>query len=208
VPFVAESSQSASSAILTAAVAVVLIATVFAVVFDAEVVAHRIGESFGTLVFALTITVIEVALIVPVILPFFNKQPRKGYTMKRLMLGAAFLAITSIANAQTSTVTPLYSHDLGGIPGKEGLMLTVSFAPAGSDPIHRHDANVFVYVLEGSIVMQVKGEAPVTLHPGQTFYEAPTDIHLIGRNASKTEPAKFLVFFVKDKGVPPVLPVK
>lgn len=87
-------------------------------------------------------------------------------------------------------------------------MLTVEYPPGGSDPVHRHDADVFVYVLKGSIVMQVKGGPEVTLHLGQTFYEGPDDIHTIGRNASKTEPAKFLVFFVKAKGAPPVIPVQ
>ena len=127
--------------------------------------------------------------------------------MKRATLGIIAFLMTNIATAQTGKVTPLFSHDLEGLPGKEGLMLTVQYAPGGSDSIHRHNANVFVYVLDGSIVMQVKGKAPVTLHPGETFYEAPSDIHLVGRNASTTKPAKFLVFFVKDKGVKPVLPV-
>ena len=87
-------------------------------------------------------------------------------------------------------------------------MMTVEYAPGAADPGHRHDAYVFVYVLEGSVVMQVKGAAPVTLQPGQTFYEGPDDIHLVGRNASKTKPAKFLAFFVKDKGAPVVRPVQ
>lgn len=126
--------------------------------------------------------------------------------MRRVLIAAALLASASAADAQATKVTPLFSHDLTGIAGKEGLMLTVAYPPGGSDPIHRHDANVFVYVLEGSIVMQVKGGAPVTLTPGQTFYEGPDDIHLVGRNASQTQPAKFLVFF--DKGTPPVIPVR
>lgn len=128
--------------------------------------------------------------------------------MRPLLIGAAMLAVASAASAQTTKVTPLFSHDLPDLAGKEGLMLTVEYPPGGADPIHRHNANVFVYVLEGSIVMQVKGGAPVTLDPGQTFYEGPNDIHLVGRNASKTKPAKFLVFFVKDKGAPPLVPVQ
>ena len=84
----------------------------------------------------------------------------------------------------------------------------MEYAPGGADPIHRHDAHAFVYVLEGSVVMQVKGAEPVTLHPGQTFYKGPNDVHLVGRNASKTEPAKFLVVFVKNKGAPILTPVE
>jgi quercetin dioxygenase-like cupin family protein len=103
-------------------------------------------------------------------------------------------------------VTPLLSKDLTDFPGKEGLMITVEYPPGGSDPIHRHNAHAFVYVLEGSIVMQVRGEKEVTLTPGQTFYEGPSDVHLVGRNASQTKPAKFVVFLVKDKGAPVLVP--
>ena len=105
-------------------------------------------------------------------------------------------------------VTEVLSKDLTGIPGKEGLMLTVEYPPGGSDPIHRHNANAFVYVLEGSIVMQLQGGKETTLKPGQTFYEGPDDIHVVGRNASQTKPAKFVVFMVKDKGAPALVPVK
>jgi len=103
-------------------------------------------------------------------------------------------------------VTPLFSKDLTDIPGKEGLMITVEYPPGSSDPIHRHNAHAFVYVLEGSIVMQVRGEKEVTLTPGQTFYEGPSDVHVVGRNASQTKPAKFVVFLVKDKGAPVLVP--
>jgi quercetin dioxygenase-like cupin family protein len=103
-------------------------------------------------------------------------------------------------------VTPLFSKDLMDIPGKEGLMITVEYPPGSSDPIHRHNAHAFVYVLEGSIVMQVRGGKEVTLTPGQTFYEGPDDVHVIGRNASQTKPAKFVVFLVKDKGAPVLVP--
>ena len=85
-------------------------------------------------------------------------------------------------------------------------MITVEYPPGGSDPIHRHNAHAFVYVLEGSIVMQVRGGKEVTLTPGQTFYEAPSDVHVVGRNASQTKPAKFVVFLVKDKGAPVLVP--
>ena len=97
---------------------------------------------------------------------------------------------------------------LSNIPGKEVVMITVEYAPGGADPVHRHNANAFVYVLEGSIVMQVKGGEPVTLVPGQTFFEGPDDIHVVGRNASSTKPAKFLVFLLKDKGAPAVVPAQ
>jgi len=125
--------------------------------------------------------------------------------MKRLLLVGALISMAGASAAQTTKVTPLLSRDLTGM---EGAMLTVEYPPGAADPIHRHNAYVFVYVLEGSVVMQVKGAAPVTLHPGQTFYEGPDDIHVVGRNASKTKPAKFLAFFVKDKGAPFVMPVQ
>ena len=105
-------------------------------------------------------------------------------------------------------VTPLFSKDLADFPGKEGLMITVEYPPGSTDPIHRHNAHGFIYVLEGSIVMQVRGGKEVTLTPGQTFYEGPDDVHVVGRNASQTKPAKFVVFFVKDKGAPIVVPAK
>jgi quercetin dioxygenase-like cupin family protein len=110
--------------------------------------------------------------------------------------------------AQETEVTPLMSKDLMDCPGKEGLVITVEYAPGGSDPIHRHDAHAFLYVLEGAVVMQLKGGKEITLTPGQTFYEGPNDVHVVGRNASSTKPAKFLVFLVKNKGVPVLVPVK
>ena len=117
------------------------------------------------------------------------------------MLVLAFL-MTSTLMAQEPKVTQLMSKDLAEFPGKEALMITVEYPPGGSDPVHRHNAHAFVYVLEGSVVMQVKGGKEVTLTPGQTFYEGPDDVHVVGRNASRTKPAKFLVFLVKDKGAP------
>lgn len=108
---------------------------------------------------------------------------------------------------QSAKVTPLITKDLGGIAGKEGMMLTVEYLPGAVSSKHRHNANTFVYVLEGSIVMQVEGGKEVTLGPGQTFYESPSDVHSVSRNASNTQPAKFLVFFVKDKGAPASVPV-
>jgi quercetin dioxygenase-like cupin family protein len=109
--------------------------------------------------------------------------------------------------AQDAKVTEILSKDLSNIPGKEGLMITVVYPPGAADPIHRHNAQGFIYVLEGSIVMQVRGGKEVTLMPGQSFYEGPDDIHTVGRNASQTESAKFLVFLVKDKGAPVLIPV-
>ncbi len=125
----------------------------------------------------------------------------------KLMLMLAFF-LTSTLMAQEAQVTPLLSKDLPEFPGKEGLMITVVYPPGASDPIHRHNAHAFLYVLEGSIVMQVKGEKEVTLTPGQSFYEGPNDIHAVGRNASSTKPAKFVVFLVKDKGAPVLIPAK
>jgi len=110
--------------------------------------------------------------------------------------------------ADSAEVTPLMLKDLADIPGKEVLMITVEYPPGGTDPVHRHDAHAFIYVLEGSIVMQVRGGEEVTLTPGQTFYEGPGDVHTVGRNASRTEPAKFLVLLLKSKGVEPVLPAQ
>src|SRR5258705_2457802 len=109
--------------------------------------------------------------------------------------------------ATQASVTPLTSKDLPEFPGKEVLMITVEYPPGSVDPIHRHNAHAFVYVLEGSIIMQVKGGKEVTLTPGQTFYEGPYDVHVVGKNASSTKPAKFVVFFIKDKGAPVLVPV-
>src|SRR6185437_10938477 len=114
----------------------------------------------------------------------------------KLVFVLAWLMCGMLA-AQEAKVTHLMSKDLTNLPGKEGLMITVEYPPGSSDPIHRHNAHAFVYVLEGTIIMQVRGGKEVTLTPGQTFYEGPNDVHVIGRNASKTKPAKFVVFLVK-----------
>lgn len=116
--------------------------------------------------------------------------------------------LAAAAAPQGAKVTPLMSRDLTGIAGKEATMSIVEYPPGGSSTVHRHNAHVFVYVLEGSVVMQVKGGKEVTLGPGQTFYEAPDDVHTVSRNASATKPARFLVFFVKDKGAPATVPVR
>jgi quercetin dioxygenase-like cupin family protein len=127
-------------------------------------------------------------------------------SLKPMLVLAFFL--TSTLMAQEAQVTPLISKDLPEFTGKEGLMITVVYPPGASDPIHRHNAHAFLYVLEGSVVMQVKGGKEITLTPGQTFYEGPNDVHVLGRNASNTKPAKFVVFLVKDKGAPVLIPVK
>jgi quercetin dioxygenase-like cupin family protein len=116
--------------------------------------------------------------------------------------------MTGAAMAEQARVTSLMSKALTENPGKELLMITVEYPPGSSDPIHRHNAQAFVYVLEGAIVMQVKGGKEVTLTPGQTFYEGPDDVHVVGRNASSTTPAKFVVFMIKDKGAPVFVPVE
>ncbi|HJZ62988.1 MAG TPA: cupin domain-containing protein [Candidatus Acidoferrum sp.] len=123
-----------------------------------------------------------------------------------LMVFPLSIALEPQEAPKEAKVTPLFSKDLTDLPGKEGLMLVVEYPPGSADPIHRHNAHGFIYVLEGSIVMQVKGGKEVTLGPGQTFYEGPNDVHVIGRNASQTKPAKFAVFFVKDKGAPVLTP--
>src|SRR3546814_6549502 len=121
--------------------------------------------------------------------------------LSRLSLIAAIVLLASAADAAApqAKVTPLMSQALPDFPGKEAVMITVEYPPGAVDPVHRHDADAFVYVLEGAIVMQVKGGEPMTLSAGQSFYEAPGDIHTVGRNASQTEPAQFLVVLLKDK---------
>ena len=126
-------------------------------------------------------------------------------TFPKLVLALACL-MSSTLLAQEAKVTELFSKDMANIPGKEGLMMIVDYPPGSVDPIHRHNAHAFVYVLEGSIVMQVRGGREVTLTPGQTFYEGPDDVHVVGRNASKTKPAKFVIVMVKDKGAPVLVP--
>jgi quercetin dioxygenase-like cupin family protein len=129
--------------------------------------------------------------------------------MKRIsaLALALFLAGGALA-AQEGTVQSLLTKELTGVPGRELSMITVQYPPGGSTPAHLHHAQAMVYVLEGSIVMQVKGGAPVTVAAGQTFYEGLDDVHLVSRNASQTAPAKFVVFLVKDKGAPILTPVK
>jgi quercetin dioxygenase-like cupin family protein len=126
-------------------------------------------------------------------------------TIAKLVLMLVCLMSVTL-QPQEAKVTPLFSKDLTDFPGKEGVMIAVEYPPGGSDPIHRHNAHVFVYVLEGLLVMQVKGGKEITLTPGQSFYEGPADVHVVSRNASNVKPAKFVVFFVKDKGAPILTP--
>ena len=119
---------------------------------------------------------------------------------------AALLMLAAVP-AQAADVKQLFTIDLSDYPGKEGLMLEVSYPPGATDIVHRHDAHAFVYVLEGEIVMQLKGQPAVTLKAGQTFYEGPNDIHMVGRNASDKEPARFVVVLLKAKGAPVLRPV-
>ena len=124
----------------------------------------------------------------------------KKICISLFLASAALLAQPAMAaGPEGVTVTPVMAKDLADLPGKEGLMITVDYAPGAADPVHRHHAHAFVYVLEGSIVMQVKGGKEVTLTAGQSFYEGPNDIHTVGRNASATQPAKFLVLLLKKK---------
>jgi len=125
-----------------------------------------------------------------------------------LMLVCVMAVGAATEEQKEAKVTPLFSKDLADFPGKEGQMIVVEYPPGSVDPIHRHNAHAFVYVLEGSIIMQLKGGKEVTLTPGQTFYEGPDDVHVVGRNASQTKPAKFVVFFVKDKDAPVLVPAK
>jgi len=128
--------------------------------------------------------------------------------MTTKLVALLLLGLTAgTATAQEAKVTSLMTKDVPGSPGKELMMITVEHAPGGSNPAHRHNAQAMPYVLEGSVVMQLKGGKEVTLTPGQAFYEGPDDVHVVDRNASGTQPAKFLVLLIKDKGAPALVPV-
>ena len=120
---------------------------------------------------------------------------------------AALLMLAAVP-VEAADVKELFAIDLADYPGKEGRIIEVSYPPGAQDVIHRHDAHAFVYVLEGQIIMQLKGQPAVTLKAGQTFYEGPNDVHIVGRNASNTEPARFVVVLLKAKRAPIVKPVK
>ena len=125
-----------------------------------------------------------------------------------LVSGSVLADEHASAGAPLPVVKTVMTKKLPDYPGKEALMLTVEYPPGGADPVHRHDANAFVYVIEGSIEMGVNGGAPVRLEAGQTFHESPSDVHTVSRNASDSAPAKFVVFIVKNKGAPATAPAQ
>ena len=137
----------------------------------------------------------------------FSESTKIGKAFAACLLLPAAFAIPAAHAAPQAVVKPVMTKDLADFPGKEALMLEVTYPPGSQDEMHRHDAHAFVYVMEGSIVMQLKGGAPVTLHAGQTFYEGPDDVHIVGRNASDTQPARFTVLLLKNKGAPALTPV-
>lgn len=129
----------------------------------------------------------------------------------RSVIAATLCSATAAIAAEQpggAIIMPVLSRALEDMPGKEATLLTVEYAPGAATPSRRHNAHTFVYVLEGTIAMQIAGGETVTLGPGQTFYESPHDVHTVSRNASADKPAKFLVFFIKDKNAPAVLPVQ
>ena len=135
----------------------------------------------------------------------------KTFALLSLLAAGAAVAQPATKTAPASTapsarVADLMTRALADYPGKEGRMILVTYPPGSVDPVHRHDAHAFVYVLEGHVVMGLNGEKPVTLGPGQTFYEGPHDVHTVGRNASKTRPARFVVFLLKDRNKPVLIP--
>src|SRR4029450_7230091 len=140
-----------------------------------------------------------------------NQEPERNNMKKSplyfLSYVAALLMLAAVP-AEAADVKELFAIDLADYPGKEGRMLEMSHQPGLRDIGHRHDAHSFICVLEGQIVMQLKGQSAVTLKAGQTFYEGPTDVHVVGRNASNTEPARFVVGLMKAKGAPILTPVK
>jgi len=142
------------------------------------------------------------------LIPAFTNRSKEATMTTKLVALVLLCVLTGTAMAEEPKVTPLMSKDLAADPGKEVLMITVEHVPGGASAIHRHNAQAFVYVLEGSVVMQLKGGQEVTLTPGQSFYEGPDDVHLVDRNASTTEPAKFLVLLIKNKGAPAVVPAE
>jgi quercetin dioxygenase-like cupin family protein len=142
------------------------------------------------------------------LIPASTTRSKEATMTTKLVALVLLCVMTGTAMAEEPKVTPLMSKDLAADPGKEVLMITVEHVPGGASAIHRHNAQAFVYVLEGSVVMQLKGGQEVTLTQGQSFYEGPDDVHLVDRNASTTAPAKFLVLLIKNKGAPAVLPAE
>jgi quercetin dioxygenase-like cupin family protein len=124
------------------------------------------------------------------------------------LMSSWLVAAQPAVAAPQAKVTPLTTEPLPEYPGKEVQMIVVDYPPGSVDPVHRHHAHAFVYVLEGSIVMGLNNGKTVTLHAGDTFHEGPDDVHTVGRNASKTKPAKFVVFLIKNQGAPILTPEK
>ena len=137
-----------------------------------------------------------------------DSTKRRQHIRKAALVAVLLCAFGGRLIAQEAVVTPLMTKELPDLPGKEALMISVEYPPGSKDAVHRHNAHAFVYVLEGTIVMQVRGGKQVTLTPGQTFYEGPEDVHVVGRNASTTKPARFVVLLVKNKGAPVVVPAQ
>ena len=129
------------------------------------------------------------------------------FSLSLLPVSPFLLPAATGAHAQIAQETPLITKDLPDVPGKEGLIEIVVLKPGEVVPAHRHNADVFAYVLEGSIISQLEGGKSQTVHAGEVFYESPTDVHIASRNASATQSARLLVFFVKQKGAPPTVAV-
>jgi quercetin dioxygenase-like cupin family protein len=130
-------------------------------------------------------------------------------TTMKIFASILILAVGgSVTPGHAADVTPLISKALTDTPGKEAVMITVDYPPGYEGAIHRHNAHSFIYVLEGSVVMQVRGGEQVTVNAGQSFYEAPADVHVVGRNASKSKTARLVVFLIKDSGTPIVIPAE
>jgi quercetin dioxygenase-like cupin family protein len=129
------------------------------------------------------------------------------YTVKKLILYVLIFTFGFATAAHAQQVSTLLAEKLPEMPGKEIEVITVDYAPGATDVIHRHDAHAVVYVLDGEIQMQVRGGALRRLGPGQVFYESPGDVHTVSRNASKTKPAKFVVFLIKNEEAPVLIPV-
>lgn len=138
----------------------------------------------------------------------YNNKIKRFIFIALLSLSYSITASAHDGSHEGPVVKPVMLEELTDIPGKEALMITVDYKPGEVEVPHRHDAHCFVYVLEGTIIMGVKGGKELTLKPGQTFYEGPNDIHTVGRNASKTKSAKFVVLLLKNKGVDAVLPIE
>jgi quercetin dioxygenase-like cupin family protein len=142
--------------------------------------------------------------------PQLRNEDRTMTVFKNIAVVALMLLAARTANAQQTPPQAIFeslmTKALADYPGKEGLVLTVVYPPGAAEPVHRHNAHAFIYVLEGSVVMGIRGGKSVTLTPGQTFYEGPNDVHTIGRNASSTKPAKFLVVLLKNSDEPVAAP--